>query len=139
MLISLRNSLNKAPNRYFVLPGSPSLFIYLQDSENKELTRATRKAASAAIALNTRDILAIFVGIDVQGDYVLASRFEVEIPNAKTPENQEIYNDSKAMESRFVNFDSVGKDGKVKSPRKIGRNERCWCGSGIKYKKCHGC
>jgi HEAT repeat protein len=22
-------------------------------------------------------------------------------------------------------------------PRKIGRNERCWCGSGKKYKKCH--
>ena len=23
------------------------------------------------------------------------------------------------------------------NPRKIGRNDRCWCGSGIKYKKCH--
>lgn len=21
---------------------------------------------------------------------------------------------------------------------KLGRNERCWCGSGLKYKKCHG-
>jgi uncharacterized protein YchJ len=21
--------------------------------------------------------------------------------------------------------------------RKLGRNERCWCGSGKKYKKCH--
>ena len=24
------------------------------------------------------------------------------------------------------------------SPRKMGRNERCWCGSGKKYKFCHG-
>ncbi|MGO8687381.1 MAG: preprotein translocase subunit SecA [Candidatus Dormibacteria bacterium] len=24
------------------------------------------------------------------------------------------------------------------SPRKMGRNERCWCGSGKKYKYCHG-
>ncbi|HYA00848.1 MAG TPA: SEC-C metal-binding domain-containing protein [Candidatus Binatia bacterium] len=24
------------------------------------------------------------------------------------------------------------------SPRKLGRNERCWCGSGKKYKFCHG-
>ncbi len=23
-------------------------------------------------------------------------------------------------------------------PGKIGRNERCPCGSGLKYKKCHG-
>jgi len=22
-------------------------------------------------------------------------------------------------------------------PQKIGRNDACWCGSGIKYKKCH--
>jgi preprotein translocase subunit SecA len=21
---------------------------------------------------------------------------------------------------------------------KIGRNDPCWCGSGLKYKKCHG-
>ncbi|HEY1296385.1 MAG TPA: SEC-C metal-binding domain-containing protein [Chloroflexota bacterium] len=20
---------------------------------------------------------------------------------------------------------------------KLGRNERCWCGSGLKYKRCH--
>jgi preprotein translocase subunit SecA len=27
----------------------------------------------------------------------------------------------------------------VKSERdKIGRNDPCWCGSGKKYKKCHG-
>jgi preprotein translocase subunit SecA len=27
----------------------------------------------------------------------------------------------------------------VKSDReKIGRNDPCWCGSGKKYKKCHG-
>jgi preprotein translocase subunit SecA len=24
------------------------------------------------------------------------------------------------------------------APRKMGRNERCWCGSGLKYKFCHG-
>ncbi len=24
-----------------------------------------------------------------------------------------------------------------KSAMKLGRNDRCWCGSGRKYKKCH--
>jgi len=23
-------------------------------------------------------------------------------------------------------------------PRKVGRNDPCWCGSGMKYKRCHG-
>src|SRR5262249_19239059 len=35
-----------------------------------------------------------------------------------------------------------GDDAKVKTVRrdepKIGRNDPCWCGSGKKYKKCHG-
>jgi preprotein translocase subunit SecA len=35
-----------------------------------------------------------------------------------------------------------GDDAPVKTVRrdepKVGRNEPCWCGSGKKYKKCHG-
>ena len=26
----------------------------------------------------------------------------------------------------------------LEPPRKMGRNERCWCGSGLKFKRCHG-
>ena len=26
----------------------------------------------------------------------------------------------------------------VRRDKKIGRNERCWCGSGKKFKHCHG-
>jgi preprotein translocase subunit SecA len=33
----------------------------------------------------------------------------------------------------------VNPETRVKSDReKIGRNDPCWCGSGKKYKKCHG-
>jgi preprotein translocase subunit SecA len=28
--------------------------------------------------------------------------------------------------------------GYTPSGAKIGRNDACWCGSGMKYKKCHG-
>jgi preprotein translocase subunit SecA len=28
--------------------------------------------------------------------------------------------------------------GYTPSGAKIGRNDACWCGSGLKYKKCHG-
>lgn len=33
---------------------------------------------------------------------------------------------------------SGGKAQPIPKPQKFGRNERCPCGSGIKYKKCHG-
>ncbi len=29
-------------------------------------------------------------------------------------------------------------EGEQKEPVKTGRNEPCWCGSGKKYKRCHG-
>lgn len=29
-------------------------------------------------------------------------------------------------------------EGDMLEPLKFGRNDRCWCGSGRKYKKCHG-
>jgi uncharacterized protein YecA (UPF0149 family) len=28
--------------------------------------------------------------------------------------------------------------GHTPSGERIGRNDPCWCGSGVKYKKCHG-
>jgi preprotein translocase subunit SecA len=32
---------------------------------------------------------------------------------------------------------SQGQGAVAQKPRQVGRNERCWCGSGKKYKKCH--
>jgi preprotein translocase subunit SecA len=33
---------------------------------------------------------------------------------------------------------SQARPGFTPSGAKIGRNDACWCGSGLKYKKCHG-
>jgi preprotein translocase subunit SecA len=32
----------------------------------------------------------------------------------------------------------AGTDGRPPGTPKVGRNDPCWCGSGVKYKKCHG-
>lgn len=39
--------------------------------------------------------------------------------------------------AQAVSIASRGQGGVAQKPRKLGRNERCWCGSGKKYKKCH--
>jgi preprotein translocase subunit SecA len=45
-------------------------------------------------------------------------------------------------ESELPVFAAAAKDGAVKAlPKegeKIGRNDPCWCGSGRKFKQCHG-
>ena len=45
------------------------------------------------------------------------SALATEEPVADSPEQQQPY---------------------VRKERKLGRNEPCWCGSGKKYKHCHG-
>lgn len=49
---------------------------------------------------------------------------------------------SKEMEADTQHLSRTGKAGLPSAPvvrnRKIGRNDPCPCGSGLKYKKCHG-
>jgi preprotein translocase subunit SecA len=33
---------------------------------------------------------------------------------------------------------SEARPGYTPTGERIGRNDPCWCGSGLKYKKCHG-
>jgi len=50
---------------------------------------------------------------------------------------QQITNDQRLItESSAANV--AGRKSSVASQKKIGRNDPCWCGSGKKYKKCHG-
>jgi hypothetical protein len=51
--------------------------------------------------------------------------------NGFTPNEMQKYEKSKALIDRQGN-------GGESSVRKVGRNEPCPCGSGLKYKKCHG-
>jgi len=55
-------------------------------------------------------------GLEMKHDKV-ESALATEEPVADSPEQQQPY---------------------VRKERKLGRNEPCWCGSGKKYKHCHG-
>ena len=50
------------------------------------------------------------------------------------------YDDAKKMSQphRTMSLDSTTAPQKVKQFGKVGRNKPCPCGSGLKYKKCHG-
>lgn len=56
---------------------------------------------------------------------------EADVKKAMEISHKEIA--SRTMGIQFNEFDEVRRGGK-----KIGRNEPCPCGSGMKYKNCHG-
>ncbi|MFP3541500.1 SEC-C metal-binding domain-containing protein, partial [Pseudomonas sp. SIMBA_044] len=66
--------------------------------------------------------------------------FVVNIPTERTEENAHIYEDATRMAQpkRTVNFNQPKNVVSPAKTKKLGRNDPCPCGSGLKYKKCHG-
>lgn len=142
MLSDLRQTLNQYPARYFLLSGdSEPLFIWLQQ-HNQQIDWKTvnDKASAAALAVEASNAIGIVAEVSAAGTYHLAQSFAVKIPIESTEENAYIYQDALRMThpTRTLNLKhpkNVLSIGKTKKP---GRNDPCPCGSGAKYKKCHG-
>ena len=82
-------------------------------------------------------------------DYI----FRVEIREEEAPESDDVWGDQRASHQQFGQYeesraqneaaiqrDQSGTPAKpfVRKDEKVGRNDPCPCGSGRKYKKCHG-
>jgi len=103
-----------------------------------DLRLVKSKSSAAALAANTTNMIGIIVFADPKTGYESAEFFSVEVPTARNRENTAIYEDAEKMRApkRQVVLTTPGKAAMaVKAP---GRNQPCWCGSGIKFKKCHG-
>lgn len=142
MLRNLRQTLNQYPARYFVLSldGGP-LFIWLQQYGHPvDWARANEKASAAALAVEASDVTGVVAEVGADGIYHRAQFFDVRVPTERTEENAHIYEDAARMTqpTRVVQLNqpkSIIAPVKAKKP---GRNDLCPCGSGAKYKKCHG-
>ncbi|VAX22284.1 Protein translocase subunit SecA [hydrothermal vent metagenome] len=79
--------------------------------------------------------------IDTIREDSISSLFRVRVQSEEEA-RKEKYSLSRTMEKRRMTEHRGDGDGKVETVRrtkkKIGRNEPCPCGSGKKYKKCHG-
>jgi len=139
ILSKCRDSLRDHDDRYFMFDSDPLLFIWLH-KKNTLLERqaVVRKAQAAALASNSTRLVGVIAFADPDSGYERAEYFHVDVPTIRTPGNSAIYVDAERMRTRRVpKTVATSTMGKVPT-RKIGRNERCWCGSGLKYKKCHG-
>jgi len=142
MLKRLGDSLDKHPARYFLIGNDEeSLFVWMQNYENEiDWLKVNDKASS--MALNIKDAARhnfVIVEVDSEGKYIKAFGINVIVPQVKTDENAHIFEDAeRLMNSSGTESNFIMSSIKSEDYGKVGRNETCPCGSGIKYKKCHG-
>ncbi|MEJ6395000.1 SEC-C domain-containing protein [Gymnodinialimonas sp. 2305UL16-5] len=142
MLSELRQTLNQHPARYFVLArdGKP-LFVWLQKHDHQiDWTRVNDKASAAAVAAKASKVIGVVADVSADGTYHRAQSFDVHVPTERTKENARIYDDAARMAqpARAINLNQAKNAVPSVKAKKTGRNAPCPCGSGLKYKKCHG-
>lgn len=142
MLTDLRKTLNQYPVRYFVLAGDGDpLFVWLQQlGQQIDWARINDKASSASLACKTSNVVGVVAEVSSDGSYLWAQSFAVHIPIERTEENASIYEDAARMAhpKRAVNLKKLENVIPIGKTNKPGRNDPCPCGSGAKYKRCHG-
>lgn len=140
-LSDLRKTLNQHPARYFLFDGEAPLFIWLQQHEQKiDWTKVSDKASATALAVKASRAIGVVADVSAEGTYFRAQPFAVQIPTEQTDKNTHIYEDAARMVQprRTVNRTKPEKIAFPRKEKKPGRNDLCPCGSGVKYKKCHG-
>ncbi|CAD1792194.1 SEC-C domain-containing protein [Xanthomonas euroxanthea] len=142
MLSDLRQTLNKHPARYFILSGGDKpLFVWLQQHDHQvDWARVNNKASAAALAVKASNVIGVVAEVSADGTYQRAQYFAVHIPSVRTEENDHIYEDAAQMDhpNRVVNLNQPKMTIPPLKAKKPGRNELCPCGSGAKFKRCHG-
>lgn len=142
ILSDLSQTLKHHPTRYFTLAGDGNpLFVWLQQPyQHINWPIINHKASAAALAVKASNIIGIFAEINSDGTYHFAKSFIVQIPTVRTEENSHIFEDATRMAqpNRTMNLNSPKNVIAPMKPNKIGRNDPCYCGSGAKYKRCHG-
>lgn len=142
MLSDLRQTLNQHPARYFSLAGDGEpLFVWLQHHDHQiDWTKVNDKASAAALAVKASKPIGVVAEVSGDGTYHCARSFPVRMPTERTEENAHIYEDAARMAqpTRAVNLSRSKNVIPPVKTKKPGRNDLCPCGSGVKYKKCHG-
>jgi preprotein translocase subunit SecA len=109
---------------------------YAQKNPKQEYKREAFEMFSGMLESIKREVISDLTKVQVRPE-------AMEVQHQQVPDNMEFKHDE------FEGFGDSGEAGGeqqgtaehqpfVRSGRKIGRNEPCPCGSGKKYKQCHG-
>lgn len=143
LLYDLGKTIGQHTERYFAFAGGgQSLFVWMQSSEHPlEWKKINDKASAVALCIEDSDVVGVFIEVGKERTFEKAQYFKVDAPSKQHEKNAYIFDDAKRMRRRKVkkaNSSRVADKLRPSHSKKIGRNEPCPCGSGLKYKKCHG-
>jgi hypothetical protein len=142
ILNDLGKTLVQHPARYFTFLGDgESIFVWIEREKHEtDWQKIHDKASAASLNAQSDEMCGLLVKVSIAGKYVQAQYFKVHIPIKQTLENMHIYDDAKKMSQprRTMSLDPTTAPQRDKQFEKVGRNKQCPCGSGVKYKKCHG-
>lgn len=138
----LRPSLDKYPARHFVIGGNIiPLFVWLQKhGQEIDWEKVHDKASASALAVKATSVICVVAIGKAGGAYHCAYSVDVTIPTERTKENEHVFEDAARMSSpdRVVKLEPPKLLARQVGIKKPGRNDPCPCGSGTKYKRCHG-
>ncbi|EOX6933430.1 YecA family protein [Enterobacter hormaechei] len=141
MLRELWTGLEKNPGQYLsILDEENTLFVWIQNAECQiDWKNIHEKASAVAIYVKQPIKACVMVEIESEGKYSRAVTFELTVPLEKTDANAHVYEEVERLKEYHGSNPNIHMAlTKLKSLKKVGRNEACPCGSGKKYKRCHG-
>ncbi len=142
MLSDIGRTLEQYPARYFAFAGDGQpLFVWMQSSgKDVEWEKINDKASAVALCAESPEVVGVFIEVGKGCVHEKAQHFKVYAPSERTETNAHIFDDAIRMShrTRTVNPTQSVDTTIPTRAKKIGRNEPCPCGSGVKYKKCHG-
>ena len=141
-LLEVRETLGKHPERYFAFSdGDQMLFIWMRNSDDTPNWQKIKdQAAASALYARTTTAVGIYVEVGNATSYEKVQCFEIVPPSEQTTGNAHIFAAAERIGLRMSGADAspASYASQRQFTGKIGRNEQCPCGSGLKYKKCHG-
>lgn len=113
---------------------------YCASSKSTNWKKVNENASAASLAVKASNVVGVVAEINSDGNYHWAQSFAVHIPAERTEENASLYADAAriAHPKKAVNLKQPENAPSVGKIKKTGRNDPCPCGSGAKFKKCHG-
>lgn len=133
-------TLSDRESRWFQWGVSPSLFVWLQrNGTTPNLKQIRLKVCASALATESNGNIAILAFVTSGGDYSRVERMKVDLPSEGSPEYTQLLDEVKKIKASLTSVDcKIGRMDEKPRQSLPGRNEPCWCGSGKKFKKCHG-
>jgi len=101
-------------------------------------------ARAAAIATGAREVVVVIAHKTTATDYSRAVVLKVDVPPPGSAEHEHARGAAERLQTQqnavtaAMNHEEAWSPAAAPPARTPGRNEPCWCGSGKKFKRCHG-